>query len=162
MAIYYADGSNSGTGRQVQVVTATDTTYRSAGTNTDILCVLCNITPKSNDSVILIQAHFTLVTPAEDAIVYLRRAGNNIGSGSYSGINRTGIVGASSRGGGWEMQNGAISYLDSPASTSSIQYSIYARFNGGSGTIAVNRTLNATGGDSNATRSSMILTEVKV
>jgi len=162
MAIYYPDGSNSTTGRQIQVVMATDTTYRSAGEGTSILAVQCSITPKDSNNNILVQTHFTCHGPAEDWIIKLQRSGTTIGSSDNGTVNRTGIVGGSSRGGGWEMKNHSIVYLDSPATTSTVTYAVYPRFTGGSGTIGVNRTYSATGGDSDGTRAVMVLTEVAV
>ena len=162
MAIYYPDGTNSTTGRQVQVVMATDTTYRSAGEGANILAVQCNITPKDNNNNVLVQAHFTAHGPAEDWIIKLERNGTTIGSSDNGTVNRNGLVGGSSRGGGWEMKNHSIVYLDSPGTTSTVTYAVYIRFTGGSGTIGVNRTQNSTGSDSDGTRAVMVLTEVAV
>tara|TARA_Y100000401_G_scaffold83752_1_gene69036 strand:- start:231 stop:731 length:501 start_codon:yes stop_codon:yes gene_type:complete len=166
MAIYYPDGSNSTTGRQIQVVMATDTTYRSAGEGTSILAVQCSITPSDSNNNILIQTHFTCHGPAEDWIIKLERSvgGSDtvIGNSDNGTVNRNGLVGGSSRGGGWEMKNHSVVYLDSPGTTSTVTYSIYPRFTGGSGTIGVNRTQNSTGSDSDGTRAVMVLTEVAV
>ena len=162
MAIYYPDGTNSTTGRQVQVVMATDTTYRSAGEGTSVKAVEATITPSDSNNNILVQTHFTCHGPAEDWIVKLERNGTSIGNSDNGTVNRTGLVGGSSRGGGWEMKCITVVYLDSPGTTSSVTYAIYPRFTGGSGTIGVNRTQNATGGDSDGTRAVMVLTEVAV
>ena len=50
MAIHYADGSNSSSGRQVQVVTATSSTYteNTSSTYADLTNHYVDITPKSN------------------------------------------------------------------------------------------------------------------
>lgn len=50
MAIYYADGSNSSTGRQVQVITATSSTYsqNTGSTYADFTNHYVDITPKSD------------------------------------------------------------------------------------------------------------------
>ena len=50
MAIYYADGSNSSSGRQIQVITATSGTYTqiTSDTYTNFANHYIDITPKSN------------------------------------------------------------------------------------------------------------------
>ena len=168
MAIYYGDGSNSNGsadgGRIIQVKMATDTTYRSAGEGTSIKAVEATITQSDSNNKILIQTHFTCHGPAEDWIVKLERSVGgsdvSIGNSDNGTVNRQGLVGGSSRGGGWEMKCITVVYLDSPGTTSAVTYAIYPRFTGGSGTIGVNRTQNSTGGDSDGTRAVMVLSEV--
>ena len=164
MAIYYGDGSNSNGssdgGRIIQVKMATDTTYRSAGEGSSILAVQASITPSDSNNKILVQTHFTCHGPAEDWIVKLERNGSAIGNSDNGSTNRNGIVGGSSRGGGWEMKCITVVYLDSPGTTNSCTYAIYPRFTGGSGTIGVNRTQSSTGSDSDGTRAVMVLSEV--
>ena len=168
MAIYYGDGSNSNGssngGRIIQVRMATDTTYRSAGEGTSVKAIDAAITPSDSNNKILIQTHFTCHGPAEDWIVKLTRVvgggSTTIGNSDNGTVNRNGIVGGSSRGGGWEMKCITVVYLDSPGTTSEVTYGIYPRFTGGSGTIGVNRTESSSGSDSDGTRAVMILTEV--
>ena len=109
-------------GKILQVVTATDSTFRSTtstsfvtGSNT----LSVDITPSSTSSKIFIIASATAEGDGTRAYYTIYRDSTNLGTTEGMTENRT----------NWTPM--AISYLDSPSSTSELTYQVYFRSNSG-------------------------------
>jgi hypothetical protein len=130
-------------GNVIQVVstTKTDVFTASAGSWVAITGLSVSITPLSTSSKILIISSVSFGTRAasdydvafalyKNSSVITGATGNADGNrtrGSFSGASRA----------DYELNNGGMNYLDSPASTSAQTYAIYGRYNGG--TMYINR-----------------------
>tara|TARA_R100001510_G_C7565870_1_gene144197 strand:- start:245 stop:766 length:522 start_codon:yes stop_codon:yes gene_type:complete len=171
MAIYYGDGSNSSSGRVVQVVTNQYTNVVSVASNSGLLntSIYATITPKDNSNKVLVILSLGRVSgPSDSVAARIRRtiSGSHVNVGVHTGS------------GNWQpasFQNygkGAINddhadgqtfmWLDSPNTTSSTDYrlQLYGQDNG---TVYVNRTQNSNNSDhpySCRTASSIILQEI--
>jgi len=122
---------------QGTVVTATTSTSSSTFVTTGITA---SITPSSASSKILVLANTSMDSQANSnqaILTIYRNSTNVVDSGSNSGNGFNGAFGASSR-----LQIAqSIAFLDSPATTSSTTYTIYAR--GISGAILVNSSCSS-------------------
>jgi hypothetical protein len=135
--------SKLGAGAVLQVVstTKTDVFTNAAGSWVAITGLSASITPTSSSSKILIFASVSFGTRAasdydvgfaiyKNASVITGATGDAAGSRTrctFSGASRA----------DYELNNGSMNYLDSPASTSAQTYAIYGRYNGG--TMYINR-----------------------
>jgi hypothetical protein len=137
----------------IQVVQATTTSQFTTGSTSfvDITGLSVSITPRSTNNKVLIIANVSYSTSSSSFNTFLQLAR---GGSALSGANgATGFAGGRNDGviGPWA----AISYLDSPASTSSTTYSVQVRTDGA--TAVVNRRGSDT---SNTFASQIILMEV--
>jgi len=133
-------------GQVIQVVTATDSTQR--GTSSTSFVTASNtlsvtITPSSASNKIFIIVSSGFATPdGSEAYATIYRGATNLGNGN------SGMTSISSATG----DSMAMSYLDSPATTSATTYQVYIR-----GSVAVtNTSLNW-----NTTRGSITCMEIK-
>ena len=132
-------------GHVIQVQsTHTTTGISTTAAETDFISV--NITPKSNTSKILIQGHVSTVSNVNHINVKLYRNSVHIGHGT-SGSTMNGIISGeldnNNFGGNGNASFGAggLSYLDSPATTSTITYKLALYQPGGGGsTLYINRS----------------------
>ena len=148
MAIYYGDGRNSSSGRVIQVVqdVTTDALTGSANNSYNDLssCLRLYITPKESASKILLIGHVSFMGyNARDAQGWSFFKNNSILGGARGGSNgsRTRITAA-----GYLSDNDntlmlSNAYLDSPNTTSQIQYDIRF-FSYNNNTVGVNRSWN--------------------
>jgi hypothetical protein len=129
-------GTASGFGKVLQVVQTvkTDTFSTAATSFTDITGISASITPSSSSNKILIQVSLgTHDTSAPSSIFYrLMRDSTPIGVGDSSTQTTFGASIDNDRGEGQSMM-----YLDSPSSTSSINYKVQG-YAGGSNTLYIN------------------------
>ena len=166
MAIYYGDGSNSNTGRIIQVVQATysSAAVQSSGTNDvwyDLSGMSASIAPKDSNNKVLIMAHINGWHNWDSAIRILRGASTVVGGGSNVGARISAIMEYPKGGRTNEAGNCSFQWLDSPASTSSQTYKL--QFNWRGNTIYFNRSQNDDNNTSDArTTSTLTLIEVAV
>jgi hypothetical protein len=124
---------------QVVNTVKTDTFSSSSTSYVDITGLSLSITPTSASSTILIFAvvNGAGVSGVADATVQLLRNSTAIGNGATAGSRSVGFgqLGASSS----NMFPGAITFLDSPATTSATTYKIQAKLQTGVGTFNINR-----------------------
>lgn len=175
MAIYYGDGSNSGAGRVVQVVTAQFTTVISVASNSGFLntTLYGSITPKSTSNKVLVTFSLGRVSgPSDSVAARIRRTVTVSGSQTHT------TIGTHTGSGNFQpasFQNygrGPINddhadgqtfmWLDSPNTTSRCDYylQLYGQDNG---TVYINRTQNTNNTDqpyASRTGSSVILQEI--
>ena len=140
-------GSSGGIIQVVHVNTSSHT-YSTSTSYTDITGVTANITPTRSDSKILIQC--TLAVSKENNHTFLGRI---VRDGSVI----TGSGGAAESGHGnqldgawWAIRNTiysanayAVSYLDSPSSTSALTYKAQGKTTSSSYPFAINRTVSS-------------------
>ena len=132
----------------------------SASTNvwTSVYTNLATITPKSSSSKILITGVITFYSPSTDGNFYCDLAINRNGSlqgeiMGYAGFHRTTSSTLMDT-----MNNIPFTYLDSPASTSALNYGFSVRVkNYGQGNSTVSFTYDDSGGDQ---QSSFVLQEI--
>jgi len=173
MTIYYGDGSNSGTGRVVQVVSVAFTgTYSTSnvgqGAETDVPFV-ASITPKDNNNKIFVQCQISCdMSTTHASFATLKRS---IGGGSYSepfvgnaSGNRHRVTSGSPDNTNASLRNICFSYLDNPQTTSQVNYGFTVSHND-NGTVHI--YFNYHDGDSNHSysgrgASSIVLMEVAV
>jgi len=98
MAIYYGDGSNSGTGRTVQTVMFEYNSVYSASSNSGFQTILTGayIQPKNADSKVLVTVHLGRASGPGDSIAFrllrdrggvdITAIGVNTGSGNFTGV----------------------------------------------------------------------------
>ena len=149
----------------VQAVSTTTYTYASAQTWTSASSFLsASITPKFSTSKIMVIIQLGKVQNLNGVTIRLTRGGSAIFIGDAAGSRpRSTISSVSGFNGDGNHSDGLnISYLDSPATTSSTAYS-FDSYSEGSGTTAFNRSI--TDGDntqeySARTASSIILMEI--
>jgi len=160
--------TNKSAGAVLQVVQATSTTtytYSSAQTWTSASSFLsASITPSSSSNKIMVIIQLGKVQNLNGVTIRLTRGGSAIFIGDAAGSRpRSTISSVSGFNGDGNHSDGLnISYLDSPATTSSTAYS-FDSYSEGSGTTAFNRSI--TDGDntqeySARTASSIILMEI--
>ena len=151
MAIYYGDGSNSGSGRIIQVKQTVDT-YTSSKTGTSAVQVgnlAVAITPKSSSNKILIQVDLKLgaTSGSVEPMIRLLRS---VSGGSTDYVYQGGGAGSRSQvmfGGDefhannapWELIQVAGTYLDNAQSTGVHTYRLYWNIVN-SNTLYLNRT----------------------
>jgi len=164
-AVEVYDGSSwnaVGPGKILQVVstTKTDTFTKSVGAFSDLTGLSVIITPNSTSSKVLVSVTFGTVDHSTngDFDSRLDRNGTIIGAGDTAGsrnsTNAYFTFSAGNRG-----HSAALSFLDSPASTSALTYKIQLRTN--TGTLYVNRSANDV--DSSAySRTSCTITVMEV
>lgn len=133
----------------IQIVQATSTSQFTTTSTTfvDVTGLSASITPRSTNSKILIIANISYSTASSSFNTFLQLAK---GGSALSGANgATGFAGGRNDGviGPW----GAISFIDSPATTSSTTYSVQVRTDGA--TAVVNRR----GQDTSSTFASQII-----
>ena len=173
MALTKVQTEMAGTGAVLQVVSTTKTdTYSVANTNTftDITGLTVSITPKSATSKILVIAYIGSSSQANGGTCAFRfaRNGTGIGVGTPSG---------SRQGAGFRFPNGSpadgninygglsMNYLDSPATTSAVTYSLQmiSQTIGGASTTYINFTQGDTNtADSYGTRTSSTITVMEI
>ena len=124
---------------QVVNTTKTDTFSSSSTSYVDITGLSLSITPTSASSTILIFAvvNGAGVSGVSDTTAQLVRNSTAIGNGATAGNRSVGFgqLNASSS----NMFPGAITFLDSPATTSATTYKIQAKLQTGVGTFYINR-----------------------
>ena len=114
----------------------------------------CNITPKSTNSKILVRASLCLASNYFSFRGRILRDGTAIDDalGNQRGSNRKRVTYSycqyMSSNTQYDMIAGAVEYLDSPSTTSAVQYSIDIGGYSTSHTVYVNRTSNDTDGTS--------------
>ena len=130
-------------GHVIQVQsTHTTTGITTTAAETDFISV--SITPKFNNSKILIQGHVSTVSNANHLNIKLYRDSTHIGHGT-DGSAMNGIISGELDNNNFGANNnassgaGGLSYLDSPATTSSITYKL-ALYQPGTSTLYVNRS----------------------
>jgi hypothetical protein len=117
-------GVSASAGQVIQVVSATDSTQRSTSSTSFVTAsntLTVTITPSSSSNKILIISTFSVYASAETPYYTIYRGATNLGNGNY-GINM---------GNATNYTACAVSYLDSPSTTSATTYQIYFRNNGG-------------------------------
>ncbi len=125
------------TGSVLQVVSTTSTTQVtiSSGGFNDITGLILSITPTSATSKILVIANCCFSSGGNgDAYFVLVRDGNRIPASTYAGLLNNSTDSAIN----YSMINNGLSYLDSPATTSSVTYKLQGGIAGGT-TLYVNR-----------------------
>ena len=111
-------------GQVIQVLSATDSTQRSTTSTSFVTAsntLTVTITPSSSSNKILIISTFSVYSSAETPYYTIYRGATNLGNGN-SGMNLSSNAGYASS---------AVSYLDSPSTTSATTYQVYFRNNGG-------------------------------
>lgn len=128
---------------QVAQTVKSDTSTTASTSYTDLPGLSVSITPYSSSSKILVQAAISQCVSGDIAGTYqIVRGSTAIGIGDAAG-SRTRATFAIAPGSAIQFQQqAAISFLDSPATTSSTTYKIQFRTN--SGTLYVNRTISDT------------------
>ena len=136
---------------QIQQTVFKDSFSTAIGPNfAEVTGLRCNITPKSTNSKILVKASLCLAsqyfsfrgrilrdgTPIDDALSNQRGSNRKRVTYSYSQYSAGDAQ--------WDMIAGAVEYLDSPSTTSAVQYSIDIGGYSTSYTVYVNRTHNDT------------------
>jgi len=127
----------SGAVVQVQSGTTTSRGFQAAGTATDFPGLTVNITPTSasNKILVIVNAWFCGDTPTGNYYLKLQRNGTNIGQGGGNdGTSNVGNAGnrCPNDGQGTSgIYNGNFSFLDAPASTSTLTYKIQTQGNAG-------------------------------
>ena len=139
---------------QVQQTVFKDTFSTSVGASfAEVTGLRCNITPKSTSSKILVKASLCLATQYFSFRGRILRDGTPIDDalGNQRGSNRKRVTfdycqyysGSSTA---YDMIAGTVEYLDSPSTTSAVQYSIDIGGYSTSYTVYVNRTHNDSDG----------------
>ncbi len=135
----------AGGGKVLQVVstTKTDPFTMSSSTFADVTGLSVSITPSSATSTILVIANVSgQGTAAACAIIgRLVRDSTAIAVGTSVSNRTAASFGAFVASGGSEMNFGAVSHLDSPATTSALTYKIQVLSNVNGQTVAVNRSI---------------------
>tara|TARA_R100000329_G_C7527268_1_gene185935 strand:- start:169 stop:678 length:510 start_codon:yes stop_codon:yes gene_type:complete len=167
MAIYYGDGSNSGAGRIVQVVTKKITgsaTFNNAGSYDNISGYNLAITPKSTSHKILVMFNINAGSNNNGNRILFRvsRTGNDndfVGDASSNRVSATAQMAVSNP---QDQRANHITYLSSPSSTSAVTYQLQAKLQVGGGS---NIRLGGSGGNGDSsiegrTPQSIILMEI--
>ena len=130
ISLSQGDGSAlTGVGKVLQVVSANQTTSMSttSGTFTDI-GLSASITPSSASSKVYVVATFAMNTQVSNL---------SLQTAVFRGATQISpVVGHYAAAAGWLQTTNAINSLDSPATTSSVTYSVKARVSAGAGTIS--------------------------
>ena len=167
---YTTDWVDAAPGKILQVVQTikTDTFSSTSDSYADITGLTVTITPSSASNRVLLLADVK-ISPLDiqDLAVHLRLNGGNSGTyiGDSAGNRISSASAAFGNAGTFELARNAnqvnINYVDSPATTSAITYSVQMRRSGASNTIFVNRGgLDADSAARGRTASSLIAMEV--
>ena len=140
--------STLGTGKILQVVSTTKTDTFSAalsGGGTDSATITglnASITPSSTSSKILILATLNIAASANNATVVLQRDSTSIAIGDAAGSRQRVSTGYGDFSTGYHHSSVEVNYLDSPSTTSAVQYTFILKnsLNGAGSTVYVNRT----------------------
>jgi hypothetical protein len=136
-----APGTNGTNGKILQVVTTakTDTFTTTSTSLVDITGLSVTITPTSTTSTILVMCSVQYSLEHSNGQQYLQLSRNStaIAQGD-SASNRTRTTAQGAPVAGYAMNNYALQFLDSPATTSATTYKIQTRITGSTGCI--NRT----------------------
>ena len=116
-------------GKVLQVVTTSKAdvfTASTGGTPTDVTGFSASITPSSASNKVLVLVNFTHSTSGTNATgsALLLRGSTPISKGTTAGGRAQGFAWSGQYGGNWNGINVSVSYLDSPATTSSTTYKI--------------------------------------
>lgn len=135
----------NGTVLQVVTTNKSDTFTTTNSSFTDVTGLSASITPKSTSNTVLVIASLSLGASYGTNSIYARlvRGSTAIAVGDSAGSRRQ--VSVASEPNTNSMETASIVYLDAPATTSSTTYKIQIS-NNGSGTAAINRSVD----DSNA------------
>ena len=125
---------------QVVNTVKTDTFTSTSTAYVDITGLSLSITPTSASSKILVFAVVNGTGPnnVSDVVVQLVRDSTAIGNGAAAGSRRVGF--AQINAGSGFIYGSAITFLDSPATTSATTYKIQGALMTGSGTFTINRS----------------------
>jgi hypothetical protein len=140
--------STTGSVLQVQSGTKTDTFSASVASSvlTNITGLSVSITPKSSSSRILVITHIHVATSGDAASLSLKRNSTYIGIANSDGSRQQRTIGANPADNlaAYRMQTVSMTFLDTPATTSAITYSvdISTALAGVTRTLYVNRTNN--------------------
>tara|TARA_R100000353_G_scaffold161240_1_gene121134 strand:- start:270 stop:791 length:522 start_codon:yes stop_codon:yes gene_type:complete len=171
MPIFYGDGSNSSSGRLVQVVTAQYTSVVSISSNNGFLntSMYADITPKDNTNKVLVIVSLGRVSgPSDSVAARIRRtiSGSLASIGVHTGSGNWQAASFQNYGQGPVNDDHAdgqtFMWLDTPATTSAVSYRLQL-YGQGSGTVYVNRAQATNNSDhpySSRTGSSIILQEI--
>jgi len=121
-------------GHVIQVTTTGQFSNSFSTTSTSYLAtgVKHSITPTSASSKIIILMHTTFLNQGSEINWYIARNGTDISASDKN------IHGDYDNNGAFH--SGAVMHVDTPNTTSSVEYEIYAQQNGASGTIYIYRT----------------------
>ena len=121
------NGTASGFGKVLQVITATDSTARSTTSTSFVTAsntLSVNITPSSTSSKILITASFEAGTNSGARGFWtIYKDSTNLGAAN-------GMFSAFSSAGSLDGSSGSLTFLDSPSSISALTYAVYMKTNG--------------------------------
>jgi hypothetical protein len=138
-----ASNTNFPAGSVLQVVNTikTDSFSTASTTFTDVTGLSVSITPSSSSSTILVIASVTgtgtdVLSAGATGFVLVRNS-TIIAQGTGGTFNFTGQLSNRNLGGTAHTLNSALSYIDSPATTSSVTYKIQGRVE--AGTLYINR-----------------------
>ena len=163
MAIYYSDGSNSTSGRVIQLVHSTDTGHFSTTSSSYTTFQSLNITPKDSNS-ILLTSYFCSNFGDSNRSAYLRlvRNSTDIGLGASAG-NRQRCLNDISTGHNSHFrvtQRPKMNmFVDTPNTTKTITYRLKVKLTNG-GTLVIGRTEN--GDDGNRSSTVQVFTAMEV
>jgi hypothetical protein len=157
MYVYYTDpgggssswiGAVSRSGGILQVVSTTKTdSYTSTATSfTTVTGLTASITPRSTSSKIMVMAQIASSGAANTVSPHFKvtRGGTDVFVGDAAGSRTRAVYGGFQTADTYgTLFSNPITFLDSPASTSSLTYQVEARI-GSSGTVAVNRSIQDT------------------
>ena len=126
----------SGFGKVLQVVTATETTQRTTTSNSFVTAsntLTVNITPSSTSNKILLLGSFAMHmnTSSHLATFTVYRDSTNLGHSTYG-------FGYTYSTGGNPANTNALTFLDSPSSSSALTYQVYIKASGGTAFISTN------------------------
>ena len=135
-------GVSASAGQVIQVLSATDSTQRDTSSSSFVTAsntLSVTITPSSASNKILIIVSASGYAVTEDVCFTIYRGATNLGNSTYGMVYMTG-------GGDWPYHIGslALSYLDSPSTTSATTYQVYMRRIASGAQATINR-LGATG-----------------
>ena len=119
----------SGAGKVLQVVSTSKAdvfTASTGATATDVTGFSASITPSSASNKVLVLVNFTHSTSGTNATgsALLLRGSTPISKGTTAGSRAQAFAWSGQYGGNWNGINVSVSYLDSPATTSSTTYKI--------------------------------------
>ena len=166
LQVYTTDWGGVGGGTILQVVSTTKTDAFSAvlasGADTAITGLSVSITPTSTSSKVYVVASVSNTAYTTGVAFILKRDSTEISLGDAAGSRRRVTAGGNAPVSAIEMNSSAINFLDSPATTSSITYSInIMNLRGSSDTVYVNRGVTDTDA-SNWPRGSSTITVMEV
>ena len=125
---------------QVVSVLKTDVFSTTSTSLVDVTGLTVNITPSSSSSKILVSAYVNGVS-TDNAVVQLQRNGTVIGAGDAAGSRTRSFGGGFYAPGGLTLAAYSITFLDSPATTSTLTYKIQAASPGGAVVFYLGRNL---------------------